>query len=182
MQTEYRITAAIGVVQSRTKRNSLTQSSDVRIARTCVTSFVCSPAADVVRIGMRADATLTRTYCVTHLVVDQTLLDPFVFVAGLQRHGVHAALATVVARAQPVLFDALQGRIAPREEVAANTQMKCRNQISMRQLVNISAQSVRLCLLTPCCRAPARGSFAGRTAPDWADRGRVRWGTGRRSL
>lgn len=58
---------------------------------------------------------------ITYLAVDQSLLNPFVLVARLQRHGVHAALATVVARAQPVLLDALQGRIAPREEVSGST-------------------------------------------------------------
>lgn len=88
---------------------------------------------------------------ITYLAVDQSLLNPFVLVARLQRHGVHAALATVVARAQPVLLDALQGRIAPREEVSGSTNTP-RTSISHIGLIT----RVRR-LLTPCCRAPAHG-------------------------
>lgn len=66
-------------------------------------------------------AALCNMLC-THLAVDQSLLHPFVLVARLQRHGVHAPLTAIVAGAQPVLLDALQGGITPREEVS-----KCGN-------------------------------------------------------
>lgn len=59
-----------------------------------------------------------------YLSVDQSLLDPFVFVAGLQRNGVHATLTAVVSGAQPVLFNSLKGRVAPREEISARNVIK----------------------------------------------------------
>lgn len=55
----------------------------------------------------------------THLSVDDPLLNPLVLRARLQRHGVHATLPAVIPHAQPVLLDALQIRVAPREEVSA---------------------------------------------------------------
>uniref|UniRef100_A0A8D8F1Y1 (northern house mosquito) hypothetical protein n=1 Tax=Culex pipiens TaxID=7175 RepID=A0A8D8F1Y1_CULPI len=52
------------------------------------------------------------------LAIDDPLLDPLVFGTGLDGHAVHAPLPAEVARVQPVLFDAGQGRVTPREEVS----------------------------------------------------------------
>lgn len=54
----------------------------------------------------------------TYIFSNNTLLNPFVLEACLQRHGVHATSAAVISGRQPILLDTFQLRVSPREEVA----------------------------------------------------------------
>lgn len=54
----------------------------------------------------------------TYPALDDSLLDPLIFRARLDGHAVHAALAAVVARIEPILLHAPERWVAPREEVA----------------------------------------------------------------
>lgn len=58
----------------------------------------------------------------THLSVNNSLLDPVVFIAGLQGYRVHASLTAEVSCTQPVLFDSLKSWVTPRKEVSTENE------------------------------------------------------------
>lgn len=60
----------------------------------------------------------------TYIFTNNTLFNPFIFQASFQGNGVHATSTAVVSGAQPIFFNTLQSRIAPREEITEMENLK----------------------------------------------------------